>query len=641
MKSDILIIDGTKDPAPFYVRHEVPTFRTEYEKQKFWAEEKRRRMEGYYDLTGDHYNYVQWQHIKNRITGELIYPDCRDVDLEIFQIKEDCIRNGENMFVEKGRGAGLTSIMGGMINSAMINNPGSTCIGTSKDTVSLSRFFSEAILPVYDNYHPAIKPTEVNRNNTKQNSYLKVSVAYLNEGRESYGESTVMLRETTEKPKSANAFSGMGAILGCYDELPLIGRWKELLKSSEYCFFDKRTGSKTGFLLAGGTAEESLTNEQILDFMRFAEESKLWNFRKVFIPFWKGMYMVNGHSDEAKAMEWWNREYEKRLSSGDDSLARAFRLNNPRSEDDIYDLASANRFKESTMELIKQRSITLNKNEFPRQPAMIVIHPTQGATIAPLAYKTAVTAEKEKDYISYIYEHPKKNIKYFCCVDGTGTGTVTGNDDGSSFGILIMKEFDAGDFDEDVVASWQPVYVYYHRPKSVADGVEAIINACQYYDIFGGFQKIWAEGNSGLADYLSTALINRNLMRYIGYRIDVSRKGNTNTRKYFQVRTEATIEFQHRMAENFIDKHIHQFVCPILLKQMMQPKEDNTDVLDAWFQMFIGYQKIDVVMEKKEPPKLQRPIYYVDGQGVMRVKYESEYVLDPNDPNPANRPWKQ
>ena len=610
--NDIIIIDNTKPLPPIFTRKPIPTsFKTTLDESRYWAEENRRSLEGYKDMPGTLYHKCQHQMIQNRYTGEILHPICRDVDFENHWEFQEAKKKGENIFFSKGRGAGFSVDGGCFANYHMKYYPGSNTLVTALGAESIGGFFGEKVMPVYNNYHPAMKPTLITKSETTKAAALKVAVAFKDEyGKIQYGESKITLKETAQTPKSVNAFSGKGAIFGFFDELPLHPRWRGLLKSSEYCFIDRSTGKRIGTLMAGGTFEETLTNEQILQFNEFLNETSIWNFRHVFIPFWKGMHMVNGHSNKKKADEEWEIEHDKRLKSKDPSLARAWRLNNPRTIDDILELTSGTRFKDYVSDLIREQIKVNTKEVIPFQKIKIYDHPTKG-----------IYTESDDKPTIQLLSHPKPNVNYFAAMDGIATGTETGGKEGSKIACWIIPEYDPNGI------SFAPVALYLERPKYVDDGLKTVIRLCKLFDKYGNFKKIWAEGNSGLADTFTNLLRNEGLERFISYRADVSKKGYTDTSKPFQARSEYAIEYQHRFCGMYLEgdkerrilPHIQDLKWNNLLQEMLTPMEANTDSLDAFLQMFIGYPNIDKAPEKKpQQPQMPHKTFYIDSNGALK-----------------------
>src|ERR1017187_9645235 len=129
---DITIIDKIKPLPPIFERTPPPTsFKTTLDEINYWAEENRRCREGYGELPGTLYHYIQHQLIQNRYTGDIFHPICRDVDLLIFTEIEKAKKEGKNIFFSKGRGVGLSVIGGALCNYHMKFYPGSNTFVTS------------------------------------------------------------------------------------------------------------------------------------------------------------------------------------------------------------------------------------------------------------------------------------------------------------------------------------------------------------------------------------------------------------------------------------------------------------------------------------------------------------------------------
>ncbi len=624
----ITIIDKTKPLPPIMVRAPIPeTFKTTLEEQKYWEEEKKRSIEGYNDLPGTLYHYIQHQLIQNRYTGEVFHPICRDVDVIIFNEIERAKKEGQNIFFSKGRGVGLSVIGGALCNYHMKFYPGSNTFVTSVSAEHVAAFFGEKIMPVYTNYHPSLQPTLLSKSETTKAAAIKVAVGYKDEyGNDKYGESKITLKETSQTPKSPNAFSGKGAIFGFFDELPLHQRWRALLKSSEYCFIERATGNRIGTLMAGGTFEETLTNAQISLFNEFLNEANIWKFNHVFIPYWMGMHMVNGHSNKEKADEEWEKEHDARLKSKDTSLARAWRLNNPRSIDDILELAGGARFSETINNLIKEQDKYLEKiesgdKENNIRPQELYVSVKLIDTITRGDKTEPIHVEPSNDSHLIMFEAPKAGINYFATIDGTGTGIKSGNIDGSDWCTYIMKEFDPSD------GGWCPVMKWKKRPDDPPSAVKFSLLMCQYYDKYGGFKKIWAEGNRGMESAYDL-LVNKGFERFISYKKNVEKGTTLGTLTPWQYVVDR--EYMVNRASVFLEKHIGSIKDRALLRSMLEPIDNNVDDFDSWCMMFIGYRGID---DEREPPKPAMRNYgklVRNSSGIWVREFKMELVRDAN-----------
>lgn len=583
------IIDNTKPLPPILEWKPKPDFRTTLEKQNYWASEKKKWIEGVGNIPGSLYHKTQEQWIKDRNAGNIFRPQCRDVDLLIHQEIVSCRKAGEALIIIKGRGVGLSSEMGTLANYFMKVYPGTTTLLTSEAQSKISSLFSEKVAVVFDNYDDDIKPVEVNRNETKNSSYLKVEQVYLDEnGKQRTNTSQIICRDTSDTPASASAFSGQGAIFGAYDELFLHKRRTELIRSSAPCYMDARTKQTTGFLLAGGTIEDTLSNEQLAELQKLIEEVQengrlgTMKARLLFIPSWMGSFMTNGHSDEKKAMEWWHKEIEQLEKLKDPKALRAFKMNNPMRLDDIFELSKGDRFEDDVSDKIKLQHKFILANPQPIQKAKIVDN--NGTPTKILDKKGNIE----------ILEDPRPNVEYYLCIDGVATGKKTGGDKGSNVAGTVVKMFDTGDL------KYAPIAIYSERPDTIEQSYYTLVAIANYYNQFGSLKGIMAEANASTADHFSTFLTKMGLSRFIMSTQDLSGKGFSNTKKAFQYITDSARDFQMRQANIYLRKYISNIRFQSLLQDMMKPASENADILDSWLMFFIAAKDYD---KPYSPPK--------------------------------------
>lgn len=604
----ITIIDNIKDPSPILELKPKPTFRTEYEREKYWAEEKKRWIEGYNGLPGTFYHAVQEQAIKRRVGGKSIKTIARDCDLWIHEAIRETRKQKKSQFIFKGRGLGLTTIGAGSLpNYFMRVYPGSTCLMTSHIQANISKVFTDKTMVTYDGYDPDIKPSILNKNETKSSVYLKVQIKYKDDnGKIDVASSDLFCKETSDSEKAANGFSGTGAIYGFYDEIALHKRRKSLLQSSIECYKDEN-GELEGLLLGGGTVEANLSNEDIAELQALINDKDLLNANILFCPFWWGKYMVNGHSDEKKAMEEWEKTYERLNKSDDKSWLRAHIKNNPRSLDDIFDLADSGRWEDDVSEIIKLTYKDVVQQNIPVTTCKLV---DMNSNIEVITNTTGPV---------HILEHPKKNIDYWLVIDGVATGKKSGDDDGSNVAGTIVKGYDpAGD-------SYTPVCIYTERPNSVEDSYIALSSQAKYYNKFSGLRGINAEANASTADHFSTFLEKIGLGKYMVMRKDLSGKGFSNTKKFFQHVTIDVRDWQMRQANIFLRKYGHTIKMILLLKDMMKPAGENADILDSWLMFFptVGADFDKPVPPPKPKRPRQIPVIIRDSNGMTRVEWKN------------------
>jgi hypothetical protein len=564
-------------------------------------------IEGVGDIPGTLYHKIQEQKIKDRDLGDIFRPQCRDVDLLIHQTIRDCRKAGEALIIVKGRGVGLSTEMGTLSNYFMKCYPGTTTLLTSQEKQKIASLFSEKVAITFDQYDDDIKPVEVNRNETSGQCYLKVEQKQIDaEGVEVFNTSQILCRETSDSPGSASAFSGQGAIFGAYDELFLHKRRKELVRSSTSCFVNQRTRVTTGFLLAGGTCEDTLTNTQLSELSVMIEEVnakgrlETMKAKLLFIPSWYGTFMTNGWSDEKKAMEWWHKEIEELEKLKDGAAVRAFRMNNPMSLDDIFELSRGGLFEDDVALKIKEQHNIVRKTIQPVQRCNLI--DMGGNIIKQFNDKGTMT----------ILENPKPSVGYCLVIDGVATGSKAGNEKGSSVAAHIIKGFDpAGD-------SYSPVATYKERPKTIEQSYISLLSMAKYYNQYIGLQGIMAEANAGTADHFSTFLDKNNMSKFIINRQDLSGKGHSNTRKLFQYVTVDVRDFQMKSANPFLRKYIGNIKMLSLLEDMMKSVSENADELDAWLMWFTTPFGRDYDKPAKPPRKeIERMIPRVsrDAQG--------------------------
>lgn len=561
-----------------------PIFKTESERLRYWEKEKKRWLEGYSGIPGTLYHYIQEQWIKDRTSGKVLRPIARDVDLLIHEKIKEQRSKKRSLIVLKGRGMGLSSIGGALTNYFIRCYPGSTSLVTSKEQSAISTFFSEKIMVPFNNYDVDIRPTILNKNETKSSVYLKAQVKYKDDsGDIGIGESKVICRETTDKPSSATAFSGEGAIFGFYDEIALHRRRAELIKSSISCYRNSLTNQMDGFLLSGGTCEENLSNKDLAEFQTLVRDSDMWDADILFIPFWMGKFMdANGHSNEKAGLEWWEKEAEKLSKAEDKSLLLAHKKNNPRSLQDIFDFSVSNRWEEDVAEKIKIQYREVIKLNLPITKTKLI------------DIGGSIESNPSPNGNVYILEHPKPNIKYYLCVDGVATGKESGEEKGSNVAGTIIKMFDP---DGD---SYSPVCIYTERPNNVEQSYINLCSEARYYNRYNGLAGIMAEANAGTADHFALFLKNNNMSKFIMDRQDLSGKGYSNTKKAFQFVNKDVRDFQMRQANIFLRKHISSIKMVMLLEDMMKAESENADILDSWLMWFIAAKDYD------QPVKLKK-----------------------------------
>lgn len=589
----MIIIDKTKPPPPIYVRTPIPTFNSDYERQKYFEENKRRCLEGYAGLPPTLYDYLQNQYLKHRIVPKghdsVEPPIPRWASLMMHDAFDRTRKEKKVQGVIKARNVGLSTEGGALANYFAKYYAGSNSLITSKDQNGISVLFREKIYVPYQHLDINLRPDELAKNDTKQRCHLRLGVNHIgHDGKEQYSYSTIELRETSDTPSSPNNFSGQGAQYGYVDEAPLHSRREALFNSFIECFRDPQTKELDGFLLWGGTCEDTMTNEAIGELKKMVDDKELWDCNILFIPYWWGMFLTNGHPDQKKAEEWWDKEANK--VANNPTKLRAFMRNNPRYESDIFESAGGGRWEEDTEIVIRTIKTDIKNADVACEKYSFIY------------YNNAVKAELNKSGSSWILEQPKQGCTYISCVDGVASDTDTGGVEGSNLAATIVKIFDPNS------DPYMPVSIHSERPKTIEGAYEKIVNQARFYNMYGGFLKFYAEANAATASHFGNYLMQNDLKKWIAMRRDLSGKGWVDQKKMFQYRTPELIDFQYKQANIFIRKYPNSIKMMPLIDQMLLPKNANADILDSWLQFFTAITDFGQVKKEKPKPRTRETV---------------------------------
>lgn len=602
---------------PIYTWQPTPTFKNELEKQRYWQQQKTYWIEGWNHLPGTLYHYLQEQKIKDRVSGKTIRPIPRESDLWIHEEVNECRKAKQPSAMIKCRGIGLSTLGGSLANYFMRVNPGSTCLLTSADQSRISKLYNDKIKVTNENYNADIKYNIHKYSSTAAKTSLQLEVKHLDDQNNptiSYSE--LFCNQTNDSDEAAASFSGTGAIFGFFDEIALNKRRKKLLQSSVECFRNQLTGDIDGFLLTGGTCEDVLTDEELLEFQKLVLDATAYNMRVFFIPYWWRFMDKHGHVDKKAGELWYKKEYERLEKLDDTSHLRAFKKNNPGSLEDIFNLGQGTFFEEDVMEKIKLQLSEVTKNPTPEA----------GYNIVRIGERVEAIPNKKSNIT--ILEHPIDNVDYVETIDGVAAGTESKDAGGSFVASIMWKCFDPNGY------SYCPVALYYAEPKIVEQSYIASVDMCRYYNKFGNFKKIAAEGNASTGDHLSTFLEKEGLGKWIMYRKDLSGKGHSNTKKNFQYVTNDVRDWQIKQMNIILRKYIQNMRMKAVLKDWLKPSTENADIRDSslMFPIYLGAD-FDKPVKKPNPIKhLRRTIVNVGGSNVVR------WIEDIKNPQPASRP---
>lgn len=590
---------------PIYVRKPIPNFKTEAEKIKYYEKKYELWRNGDGKLTGMHLYYLDNIKLANRVTGEETFPICRDIDVVVFHEIERLRKLNKWLYITKARGIGLSTLMFTVPFWYFRMYPNSTCVATTgKDKKTLGRLFSSYTMFAYENMDENIKPPFVNKNETASESFLKVNVKVKTDEGIKYKLSRFECKETSDTPKSPTAFSGYGAIYGAFDELPLHPRRSELIGSAKEIFRNPITKKIEGFLIAGGTVEDSVSGEDLAALKDFVQHCDGFNFEHLFIRATWGMCMENGWSNHEKAEAEILEERAKLEKLEDKTPLKNAIKNNPLTEEEIWDMAGSKMFEDDVIDTVKQ---TIKNIDAQLPPIINYNLVNMGGEIhANVSPKSPVS----------VLEIPKKGVKYYVGIDGTGSTKQGGVINGSDVGLYVVKMFDPSDPD----TSYTPVCRYTERPKSFEDCYIKMANIIRWYN-FDGNCRVQAESNQG-NEHFGAFLIKDGLEKTIMMRGDLSGKGHVNKNKMFIYRTPDVIDWQYRQANIVLRKYGHNFKFKSLLEEILLPYETNTDELDSWLMCLCAMgADFDKVVVKKVRPKPPRLVW---NDRTRRYEYENE-----------------
>lgn len=607
----MIVIDKIKAPAPFFTRKPKPTvFKTEADKLRYWAKEKEYWLNGYnQDIGPMLYFYATQVKLKDRVTGSIDYPIVRDADVIIFQQLEECRKAGESPFVFKGRGIGLSSIGMNLPFYFFRTNPNSSCVATSKDKKTLALLFTQKTIVGYDELDSDIKFDLVNKNQTANESYLKLGMKYIDKyGNEKYAQSDFTCRDTQESDKAATNFSGAGAIYGFADEAPLMPRFSMFFNSARDVFMDHSINRMTGLLLSGGTMEDTIPTSAIQRIADIYANASVLKIRPIFIPATYGKHMVNGHSDHARAEREILQRREELDKLHDKSDLRAYIKNNPLKIEDILDLGKGNsRFEDYTKERI---DIQLKHISRPENRPPIVLHTL-------VEHNGKIEALPNSSGNVSILEHPKPDVPYILGLDATAsTEETSGKSGNSKFSLYVMKGIDP-----QSELQFAPVAKICERPKDFDDIFEKGILLLRYYNKFG-LAKITGEQNASGGVFVSKLLKDSVLKKTVLAKRDLSMKGNVDTSKPFFYRNDDVLDWQFIVANTYFKKYAEMVLFASLLKDCQLPDISNTDELDAFLACLYGWGTGDLLGEKPKEKKKRTFSYltYVNGQPVWEER---------------------
>lgn len=590
---DIDILKDFKKNEPIYT-HKRPSFSSNLEKARYY--EKRRKVweTGEKGLTGMHIFYLDEIMVENRVTGDSYNPICRDIDVLIFHKIEELMKQNKWMYISKGRGVGLSTLMFALPHWFFRMYAGSRCVATTgKDKKTLSYLFSNYFMYAYNNLDDSIRPTYINKNETASESFLKMEIKTKDHnGDVILKKSEFICKETSDKPKSPTAFSGYGAIYGGFDELPLHPRRAELIKSAKEIFIDPMTKKIKGFLLAGGTIEDTIDAAGIAQLNEFIKNCESLNFHNVFIPATWGNNMINGWS-QIEQNEKAILEKRKELDLLDDkTYLNAEIKNNPLTLEEVFNLGGSSRWDDYAIERInlQAKHLSIPSNQ-----------PNIGHYSVVEREDDMLAVPNPKSNIK-IYQHPEQNTNYILGIDATmSTDNTSGASGNSKFALLVMKGIHPQSDSE-----FSPVCTYIERPKDFEVTFDTVIRILKYYNKYGN-AKIAGELNA-TGGVLVEKIQRLGMANTIIARKDLNKSGWVNTKKPWFYRVDSIVDWQYTQMNRYFKKYAERVKFIELIQDAQKGDSANTDILDAFAAAIWGFGSGDILEGKTNEKKRQEVI---------------------------------
>jgi len=593
----ISIINKLKTKAVPYTFIPTPTFKDTYSKQKYWSKEKDKWIDGIPGLTGMHYYYLSQAHIKAGTAGKLIRPWFRDGDQLIFQDIYEAIKIRHDMGVIKRREFGLTSIGAGCLpNYYNRVYPGSISIMTSCDKPRIFKMFDDKTMVVYNNLHKDIRPKTLQKNQRKENVFLKVEIKYIEDGEIKVTDSQIYCQETTDNPA---AFSTVRCVYGFYDEFPLHKKRNELLGSSMACFMEG--AKKTGFLLWGGTVEKAVSIETVQALRKMVGDAKGSRTIIHFVPAWMCMFTdeKGAWTDKQKGIDHINRERDRLSKLSDQTMYLAYVKNYPLTLEEALEASSMSVFPADIVKKINEQNRIIIKSNPPVMDFDLV-------RLADNTIKANANPGKGK---FVIFAHPEVGVKYI-----SGTDPIPFSSDN-------LKEGRVSDYCISIKDYTHQTYVAYYAERSL-DADYTIDKAILLQDYYFKAKTMLELNHGGVA---KAKYKERERMDLLAPRPSslgihfVSKKSGVGWFKEGK-NTER--------ANELLIKYLYKYTENIWLKRLIEELEmflsKNTDLLDSVLSCEMYDANLNRLLEKKMQIKTIRQIPQIirDSQGKTKVVWK-------------------
>ncbi len=542
------IINYINEKQPRYVRKPKPTFGTVLERERYWDKQKKYWREGFEGLTGPQYFYLQEGWISDS-NGKPIVPLWRDGDDMVFEAFRDASKIYWALFLLKRREYGLSGLFGGVMPLYFaLLNPGAEIFMTSADKDRIKLLFHKKLMVSYNNLDDDIRSPMAR---VQQSGFLFLAEEIKGKKGQFKGlQSQIWCKESILNPAAFEAFR---AQYGFLDELFLHKKASQVRNSSSASMM--RGSEKVATLVMGGSCGIG-TNEGINEGKKIYADSKNQEILTVFLPgtLCIEQYSHNGHSDQAAAYEWIQRERDKREKADDLSRYWQFVANYPLSAEEVLSLTADSILPQEIINMLNQSEKSIRVNEVKDVTYDIQRQPETGSLTA--------TANPKGKF--HIIVPPIKGRPYGSGLDPIPFGNAK-MDTGSDLALIIKDRL-----------TMQHVAYYMERNM---DSSVVFHNCSLLQDLYHstptnieitrGEQLYLEYRNNGRLDLVTP------MPTKLGIHFE-KRKFPHGTPKNTVVEERCNYYFMMYLYSN-----ANNMVCQELINQVKKWTKENTDLLDA------------------------------------------------------------
>jgi len=482
----------------------------------YWDEEKRRCLQGYEDITGYHYFYLNYCPI-DRVVDEFLedgtkiarrertFPAFYDGDYEYFHAIDKCRRENKHMVVLKARRKGFSYKAGSMLarNYFLMRNSKNYVFASQKEYLIGDGLLSKAwdFLSFIDDNTAWTQPRLRDREMHKQSGYKKnVNGADVELGMKSQIIG-VSLKDAPDKVR------GKAGDLIFFEEA---GSFGGLLKAWEVAMPTMRQGSKTlGTMVAFGTGgeegvgfdgmEELFYHPESYDCMAFENE---WDAGAMgtkcgyFVPIYQnldGFIDENGNSLKEEAIKHEEEQREKKKGANDPKALDQYTAEHPFTPQEATLQVTANLFDVTSL---KEQYNKIKAHGLESQGTAGVMYYNKDGKVSFRAagevspvYKFPHRKGDKTEGAVVIYESPYRTKEeevphnlYLICHDPYAQ-EKSGSNESLGAAYVIKRPNNLSKPDDIIVAS------YVGRPQTQDEYNRNLFMLAEYYNAKIGFEN--------------------------------------------------------------------------------------------------------------------------------------------------------